>query len=124
MTEIAEAPTGRTAGIARINHWIGGATVPGASGRTGPVWNPATGEQSGAVDFATVEEVDRAVQAAKAAFPAWRAVSLSKRAELFFRIRQLMHEHRTDLARLLTLEHGKVTSDALGEVARGLEVIE
>ncbi|MBI4171342.1 MAG: CoA-acylating methylmalonate-semialdehyde dehydrogenase [Actinobacteria bacterium] len=124
MTEIAEAPTGRAAGIARISHWIGGATVPGESGRSGPVWNPATGEQSGAVDFATVEEVDRAVQAAKAAFPAWRALSLSKRAELFFRIRALMDEHRGDLARLLTLEHGKVTSDALGEVARGLEVIE
>lgn len=124
MTEIAEAPAGPGAGIARISHWIGGATVPGESGRSGPVWNPATGEQSAAVDFATVEEIDRAVQAAKAAFPAWRAVSLSKRAELFFRIRQLMHEHRTDLARLLTLEHGKVTSDALGEVARGIEVIE
>jgi malonate-semialdehyde dehydrogenase (acetylating)/methylmalonate-semialdehyde dehydrogenase len=124
MTEIAEAPAGPGAGIARISHWIGGATVAGESGRSGPVWNPATGEQAGAVDFATVEEVDRAVQAAKAAFPAWRAVSVSKRAELFFRIRQLLDEHRQDLARLLTLEHGKVTSDALGEVARGLEVIE
>ncbi len=124
MTEIAEAPTGRASGIVRISHWIGGATVPGESDRSGPVWNPATGEQSGAVDFATVEEVDRAVQAAKAAFPAWRAVSLSRRAELFFRIRALLDEHRADLARLLTLEHGKVTSDALGEVARGLEVVE
>jgi len=124
MTEIAEAPAEQGAGVARISHWIDGAPVPGVSGRSGPVWNPATGEQSGAVDFATVEEIDRAVQAAKAAFPAWRAVSLSKRAELFFRIRQVMHEHRADLARLLTLEHGKVTSDALGEVARGLEVIE
>jgi len=124
MTELATARPETRQGLARISHWISGATVPGESGRSGKVWNPATGEQSGAVDFATVEEVDRAVQAAKAAFPAWRAVSLSKRAELFFRIRQLMHEHRTDLARLLTLEHGKVTSDALGEVARGLEVIE
>ena len=124
MTEIAEAPAAQGADVPRISHWIGGAAVPGESGRSGPVWNPATGEQSGAVDFATVEEIDRAVQAAKAAFPAWRAVSLSKRAELFFRIRELMHEHRGDLARLLTLEHGKVTSDALGEVARGLEVIE
>ena len=64
------------------------------------------------------------MQAAKEAFPAWRALSLSRRAELFFRIRELFHDHREDLARLLTLEHGKVTSDAMGEVARGLEVIE
>ncbi len=107
-----------------INHWIGGTSVPGTSGRSGPVWNPATGEQTGAVDFATVEEVDAAVQTAKEAFTTWRSVSLAKRAELFFAIRELLHEHRADLARFLTLEHGKVTSDALGEVARGLEVIE
>src|SRR3954471_9998468 len=107
-----------------IHHWIGGKSTPGTSGRSGPVWNPATGEQSGAVDFATVEEIDAAVQTAKQAFTTWREVSLSRRAELFFRIRQLVHEHRADIARFLTLEHGKVTSDALGEVARGLEVIE
>ena len=88
------------------------------------MWNPATGEQSGAVDFATVEEVERVVHAAKAAFPPWRAVSVSKRAEPFFRIRARLDEHRKDLARLPTLEHGKVASDALGEVARGLEVVE
>src|SRR6185295_19275100 len=74
--------------------------------------------------FASVEEVDRAVQAAKQAFPAWRAMSLSRRTELFFRIRALLDEHREDIARLLTAEHGKVLSDAMGEVARGLEVIE
>src|SRR5204862_1630691 len=93
-------------------------------GRSGPVWNPATGEQSGAVDFATVEEVDAAVATAREAFATWRSVSLARRAELFFRIRELVHEHRADIARFLTLEHGKVTSDALGEVTRGLEVIE
>ena len=98
--------------------------MPGESGRSGPVYNPATGEQTAAVDFASVEEVDRAVAAAKEAFASWRAVSLSRRAELFFRIRQLFDAHREDLARLLTAEHGKVLSDALGEVARGLEVIE
>jgi malonate-semialdehyde dehydrogenase (acetylating) / methylmalonate-semialdehyde dehydrogenase len=107
-----------------INHWIGGRPVAGTSGRSGPVWNPATGEQSGAVDFASVEEVDAAVAAAKAAFPAWRATSLSRRAEIFFRIRALVDAHREDIARILTAEHGKVLSDALGEVARGLEVIE
>ena len=68
--------------------------------------------------------MDRAVAAAKAAFPAWRATSLSKRADLFFRIRATFDEHRDDIARLLTAEHGKVHTDALGEVARGLEIVE
>ena len=107
-----------------IGHWIGGASVRGVSGRKGPIYNPATGEQSGEVDFASVEEMDRAVATAKAAFPEWRKWSLSKRADLMFRIYQLMDEHREDLARLLTAEHGKVLSDALGEVQRGIEVIE
>jgi malonate-semialdehyde dehydrogenase (acetylating)/methylmalonate-semialdehyde dehydrogenase len=119
MTETIAPPTAKP-----IHHWIGGKSVKGRSGRSGPVWNPATGEQTGAVDFATVEEVDVAVQAAKEAFKTWRSVSLSRRAELFFRIRELVHDHREDIARFLTLEHGKVTSDALGEVARGLEVVE
>ena len=107
-----------------IGHWIGGESVRGASGRKGPVYNPATGEQAGEVDFASVEEIDRAVAAAKAAFPEWRRWSLSKRADLMFRIYQLLDEHREDLARLLTAEHGKVLSDAMGEVQRGIEVIE
>jgi malonate-semialdehyde dehydrogenase (acetylating)/methylmalonate-semialdehyde dehydrogenase len=124
MTEVIEKPTERREGIARISHWIGGRIVPGTSGRSGPVYNPATGEQTGAVDFASVEEVDAAVQAAKEAFTSWRQVSIAKRAELFFRIRELVHERRENIARFLTAEHGKVLSDALGEVARGLEVIE
>jgi malonate-semialdehyde dehydrogenase (acetylating)/methylmalonate-semialdehyde dehydrogenase len=107
-----------------IGHWIGGEVVRGVSGRLGPVFNPATGEQTGEVGFATVEEVDRAVAAATTAFPSWREWSLSKRADLMFRIHRLVAEHREDLARLLTLEHGKVFSDALGEVQRGIEVIE
>ena len=125
MTEVAEQFTGTAGGeIGRISHWIGGKLVPGESGRSGPVFNPATGRQTATVDFASVEEVDRAVQAAKQAFADWRAVSLSRRTELFFRIRKLVDEHRDDIARILTLEHGKVLSDAKGEVARGLEVIE
>ena len=125
MTETVTAPTTERPSQAKpINHWIGGKLVAGSSGRSGPVYNPATGEQTGSVDFASVEEVAQAVAVAKAAFPAWRATSLSKRSDIFFRIRQLFHEHREDIARFLTLEHGKVTSDALGEVARGLEVIE
>jgi malonate-semialdehyde dehydrogenase (acetylating)/methylmalonate-semialdehyde dehydrogenase len=120
MTETIEAP----AALKQINHWIGGKPVAGASGRKGPVYNPATGRQTGEVDFATPADVDRAVQAAKAAFPAWREVSLAKRAELFFRIRELVHDRREEVARILTSEHGKVLSDAIGEVTRGLEVIE
>ena len=125
MTEVAEQFTEERSGeVARISHWIDGRRVEGTSGRSGPVYNPATGEQSGEVDFASAEEVDAAVQAAKRAFESWRTVSLSRRTELFFRIRELFHDHSEDLARLLTLEHGKVLSDAKGEVARGLEVIE
>ncbi|MFL5963527.1 MAG: CoA-acylating methylmalonate-semialdehyde dehydrogenase [Gaiellaceae bacterium] len=120
MTDVVDAP----ALVKPINHWISGSPYAGRSGRTGPVFNPATGEQSGAVDFATGEEVDKAVQAAKQAFPAWRATSLAKRAELFFAIRELFHEQREEIAKFLTREHGKVLSDALGEVTRGLEVIE
>jgi malonate-semialdehyde dehydrogenase (acetylating)/methylmalonate-semialdehyde dehydrogenase len=124
MTELAEAPKETREGIARISHWIGGKIVPGESGRSGPVWNPATGEQTGEVDFATAEEVDRAVQTAKEAFASWRAVSLSRRQELFFRIRQLVRDRHEEIAKILTAEHGKVLSDAKGEVQRGLEVIE
>jgi malonate-semialdehyde dehydrogenase (acetylating) / methylmalonate-semialdehyde dehydrogenase len=120
MTDVLDAP----AAVKPINHWVGGARREGTSGRNGAVYNPATGAQTGAVDFASREEVDAAVQSAKQAFPAWRALSVSRRAELFFRIRELFDGHREDLARLLTAEHGKVLSDAMGEVARGLEVIE
>src|SRR5205823_14576944 len=98
--------------------------VAGTSGRSGPVYNPATGTLTREVDFATSEEVDAAVAAAKAAFPAWRATSLSRRTEILFKIRNLVDQHRSDIAAILTAEHGKVTADALGEVARGLENLE
>ncbi len=125
MTEVADQFTEERAGeVARISHWIDGRRVEGASGRSGPVFNPALGVQTGEVDFASAEEVDAAVQAAKRAFESWRTVSLSRRTALFFRIRELVHDHSEDIAKLLTLEHGKVLSDAKGEVARGLEVIE
>ena len=121
MTDtLQEAPTA----VEPINHWIGGMAVAGKSGRSGPVYNPATGRQTGAVDFASVEEVAEAVAVAKAAYPAWRATSLSRRAEILFRVRELFHQHRDDIAGFLTAEHGKVRSDALGEVARGLEIVE
>jgi malonate-semialdehyde dehydrogenase (acetylating) / methylmalonate-semialdehyde dehydrogenase len=108
----------------RIGHHIGGKVVLGESGRTGPVFDPATGVQTHEVDLASAEEVDRAVQVAAEAFPAWRETSLAKRSEIMFRLRELVDRHRTDIAKLLTSQHGKVLSDAMGEVARGLENIE
>ena len=124
MTEVLEKQQERSTELGRISHWIGGQSVAGESGRSGPVYNPALGVQAKEVDFASVEELDRAVQTAKEALVGWRQVSLSRRQELFFRIRELFHRRREDLAALLTEEHGKVFSDALGEVQRGLEVIE
>jgi malonate-semialdehyde dehydrogenase (acetylating)/methylmalonate-semialdehyde dehydrogenase len=124
MTELATPPVEQEQEVRRISHWIEGRVVRGESGRSGPVYNPAQGRQTGAVDFATAAEVDSAVQAAKQAFPAWRATSLSKRSAILFRIRELVFERKDEIARILTAEHGKVFSDAQGEVARGLEVIE
>src|ERR671926_740677 len=107
MTEVADQFTEERSGeVTRISHWIDGQRVDGTSGRSGPVYNPASGEQTAEVDFATVEEVDAAVQAAKRAFASWRTVSLSRRTELFFRIRELVRQHAEDIARILTLEHG------------------
>jgi malonate-semialdehyde dehydrogenase (acetylating)/methylmalonate-semialdehyde dehydrogenase len=103
---------------------MGGRIVTGTSGREGPVYDPATGQVTRHVDFASVDEVSAAVAAAKAAFPDWRATSLSKRTDIMFKIRNLVEKHREELAAHLTAEHGKVTSDALGEIARGLENLE
>ncbi len=108
----------------RISHWRDGQVIEGTSGRSGVVYNPATGEQSATVDFASAAEVDAAVASALAAFPGWRSTSLSRRAEVLFRLRELIDANRKEIAALLTAEHGKVLSDALGEVARGLENIE
>ena len=107
-----------------IDHWINGTTVPSTSGRVGPVFNPATGEQQAEVGLASVAEVDAAVAAATAAFTTWRNASLSKRAEVMFRFRELVVSHRDQIAELVSLEHGKVPSDAAGELARGIENIE
>ena len=111
-------------GVRPVHHWIAGRDAPGRSGRFGPVFNPATGQQTGEVAFADEQEVDAAVLAADEAFAGWRTISLSRRTEIFFHIRNLFREHRPELAAILTAEHGKVLADAEGEVARGLEVIE
>jgi malonate-semialdehyde dehydrogenase (acetylating)/methylmalonate-semialdehyde dehydrogenase len=107
-----------------VSHWIGGEVVASKSGRSGTIWNPATGEAQGRVDFADAAEVDLAVECAKKAFAEWRTTALSRRAEILFRVRELLDANRKQIAELLTLEHGKTLADAMGEVARGLENIE
>jgi malonate-semialdehyde dehydrogenase (acetylating) / methylmalonate-semialdehyde dehydrogenase len=108
----------------RIGHWIDGRHVAGTSGRTASVYNPAHGVVSGEVDLATIEEVNHAVATAKAAFPAWRATPLARRAEIMFTLRELLNARRREIAEAVSAEHGKVVSDAMGEVARGLENVE
>jgi malonate-semialdehyde dehydrogenase (acetylating) / methylmalonate-semialdehyde dehydrogenase len=108
----------------RITHWIDGKPWGGTSERHGDVHDPATGQVTGQVDFATPAEVDAAVAAASHAFTTWRRASLTKRTSVLFAFRELVARHRDELAALLTAEHGKVHSDALGEVSRGLEVVE
>jgi malonate-semialdehyde dehydrogenase (acetylating)/methylmalonate-semialdehyde dehydrogenase len=111
-------------GIKSVNHWIGGKVVASSSGHSGTVWNPATGEVQAKVDFASVEEVDQAVNVAKRAFADWRATALSRRAEIMFKLRELVDANRRRIAEMITLEHGKTLPDAIGEVSRGLENIE
>jgi malonate-semialdehyde dehydrogenase (acetylating)/methylmalonate-semialdehyde dehydrogenase len=108
----------------RLNHWIDGKSFESSSGRTSAVFNPATGKQSAQVGLADVAEVDLAVASARLAFESWRDVSVARRTEILFRYRELVDRNRGEIARRLTLEHGKVLSDAMGEVARGLENIE
>jgi malonate-semialdehyde dehydrogenase (acetylating)/methylmalonate-semialdehyde dehydrogenase len=108
----------------RITHWIAGRPWTGVAERRGDVYDPATGAVARQVDFADREVVDQAVGAALAAFQDWRHTSVAKRASVLFAFRELLHARREELAALIVSEHGKVHSDALGEVARGLEVVE
>jgi malonate-semialdehyde dehydrogenase (acetylating)/methylmalonate-semialdehyde dehydrogenase len=107
----------------RISHWIDGASTPG-SGSLSPVFNPATGEHAADVELASPADVERAVATAKSAALDWRSSSLSRRAAVLFRFRELLVEHSDELAAIITSEHGKVLSDAAGEIARGLENVE
>jgi malonate-semialdehyde dehydrogenase (acetylating)/methylmalonate-semialdehyde dehydrogenase len=108
----------------RISHWIDGAAVGGTSGRTSPVYNPASGLQTADVDLASAAEVDRAIASAKAAAREWRTASLSRRSAVLFAFRDLLAASADELAKIVTSEHGKVLADAAGEVARGLENVE
>lgn len=107
-----------------IKHWIDGKPYDSRPHRIGDVYDPATGKISRQVAYAEVDEVDRAVDAARRAFPGWRDASLTERTRIMFRFRELAESNRHELARIVTSEHGKVISDALGEVERGLQVVE
>jgi malonate-semialdehyde dehydrogenase (acetylating) / methylmalonate-semialdehyde dehydrogenase len=108
----------------RISHWMDGRKTAGSSGRTAPVYNPATGQRTAEVELASGGEVELAVAQAVAAATQWRHASLSQRAGVLFALRQLLHERTDELAAIVTAEHGKVLSDAAGEIARGLENVE
>jgi malonate-semialdehyde dehydrogenase (acetylating)/methylmalonate-semialdehyde dehydrogenase len=107
-----------------INHWIDGADATGTSTRTQPVWDPALGTSDKDVRLASTADVGVAIASAHAAFPAWRDTSWTKRSTVMFNFRELLNARKGDLAEILTAEHGKVISDALGEISRGLEVVE
>ncbi len=107
-----------------INHWINGQALEAEPGRSGAVYDPATGAQQAQVALASAEEVDQAVRAARAAFPAWRDTSVVKRARVMFRLLRLLERDRDELARIIAAEHGKVVPDAAGEIQRGMEVVE
>ncbi len=107
-----------------IGHWIEGQQTPGSSGRVGPVYDPATGAQTGDVSYASGADVDTAVASAVAAGPGWREVPLTRRSEILFAMRDLVRDHTRQLAELITSENGKVLGDAEGEVLRGLENLE
>jgi malonate-semialdehyde dehydrogenase (acetylating)/methylmalonate-semialdehyde dehydrogenase len=107
-----------------IDHWISGKVVPGKSGRASDVFNPATGKVTGRVALADASEVDAAVKSARAAFPAWADTPPIRRARVMFKYLELLNKHRDELARTITAEHGKVFTDAQGEVTRGIDVVE
>ncbi|MFM8842630.1 MAG: CoA-acylating methylmalonate-semialdehyde dehydrogenase [Actinomycetota bacterium] len=110
--------------IKRITHHIGGELWNGNSDRSGDVYNPATGKVTGRVDFAAVQVIDHAVDVATKAQQEWRNASLAKRVQVLFAFREILNSRKEEIAKLITAEHGKVLSDALGEVTRGLEVVE
>lgn len=109
---------------ARITHWIDGRPWTGTAERSGEVYDPATGDVTATVDFATAADLDAAVGAARRAFQSWGRSTLTRRMQVLFAFRELLNAHKEDVAELITREHGKVLSDALGEVTRGLEVVE
>ena len=108
----------------KISHWVNGKVSTETSGRTGDIYNPATGKVSGTVEFASTTQVGAVVDVATKAFQEWRYSSLTKRTQVLFAFRELLNANKSKVAALITEEHGKVLSDAAGEVTRGLEVVE
>jgi malonate-semialdehyde dehydrogenase (acetylating)/methylmalonate-semialdehyde dehydrogenase len=107
-----------------VKHWVGGAEFAGASTRTAPVYNPALGAVAREVMLASTADVDHAVKVAAAAQPGWAGTSIAKRQQIMFAFREALNARKGELAAILTEEHGKVLSDAAGEIARGLEIVE
>src|SRR5438552_1622386 len=106
-----------------LKHFIAGHLVEGESGRIANVYNPATGEVTASVPLGSTAEVSKAVAAAKAAFPAWAATSPLRRARVMFKFKELLDQNVDLLAEIISKEHGKVFTDAKGEVQRGMEVV-
>ena len=123
-TATSTTPTTDAGSLPVVPHWIDGAEAPSTSGRTAPVYDPALGVATKHVALANQSEIDRAVASAAAAFPAWRDLPLAKRQQIVFKFRELLEAKKGELAEIITEEHGKVVSDALGEITRGQEVVE
>src|SRR6188508_3550293 len=124
MASTAETKAAAGQSLSEVRHWIGGKSWDGTVERWGAVMNPATGAQQAKVAFPAPSEVDAAVAAAAKAAESWREASLATRTRVLFAFRQLVEKHKKEMAEILTREHGKVAADALGEVNRGLEVVE
>lgn len=107
-----------------VSHFIQGQMIAGKSDRLHPIYNPASGEVIAQVAYATPSEVEQAIHAAKAAFPAWSAMPAAQRARIIFKYKELIEKHLDEIAALITAEHGKTLADAKGSIARGLEVVE
>jgi len=125
MTNTATENTpARTSDLPVVTHWIDGAERAGESGRTAPVFDPALGVPTKLVALANGAEIAAAIASAKAAFPKWRDLSIAKRQQILFSFRELLNARKGEMAEIITSEHGKVLSDALGEISRGQEVVE
>ena len=107
-----------------INHWINGELQPSTSERYGDVFNPATGEVSASVAMGNSDDLNKAVESASKAFETWSQTSVTKRAQIFFKYKELLESNREELIDLITREHGKVAADAAGSLQRGIEVVD
>ncbi|NMO02441.1 CoA-acylating methylmalonate-semialdehyde dehydrogenase [Gordonia sp. TBRC 11910] len=124
MTQTTLAPDSATTDLPVVGHWIDGAAYPSASGRTADVFDPALGVVTKKVALADEAEINAAVASAKAAQESWGELSLARRQAVLFKFRELLEARKGELAEIITSEHGKVISDALGEISRGQEVVE